>query len=79
MGGDMIFKTDQIRAAWATGNQIAALRIAARFFDRSIDTKVFKRGWDAYNNPDFYRQLGKDPEQIVRAALDVLGKRFNLC
>jgi hypothetical protein len=33
---------------------------------------------DAYNHPGFYRQLGKDPEQIVRDALDVLAKRFNL-
>lgn len=71
-------KTDQIRAAWHAGDRIGALRIAARFFDRSIDTKTFKRGMDAYNNPNFYRQLGKDPEQIVRDALDVLEKRFNL-
>ena len=54
------------------------MRIAARFFDRSANTKTFKRGMDAYNNPGFYRQLGKDPEQIVRDALDVLEKRFNL-
>src|SRR5438046_7075924 len=37
--------------------QLGALRIAARFFDRSGDTKTFKRGMDAYNNPGFYRQL----------------------
>jgi hypothetical protein len=49
-----------------------------RFFDRSIETRTFKRGIGAYNNPSFYRQLGKDPEQIVRDALDVLAKRFNL-
>jgi hypothetical protein len=30
------------------------------------------------NNPDFYRQIGKDPEHIVRDALDVLASRFNL-
>jgi hypothetical protein len=71
-------KTDQIRAAWAASDRIGALRIAARFFDRSSDTKTFKRGIGAYNNPDFYRQLGKDPEQLVGAALDVLAKRFNL-
>src|SRR5262249_58545829 len=53
-------KVDQIRAAWEAGVQIGALRIAARFFDRSIDTVTFKRGMDAYNNPDFYRQLGKE-------------------
>jgi hypothetical protein len=71
-------KTDQIRAAWSAGDHIGALHIAARFFDRSIDTKTFKRGIDAYNYPGFYRQLGKDPQQIVRDALDVLAKRFNL-
>ena len=61
-------KTDQIRAAWASGDQIRALRIAAWFFDRSADTKTFKRGMDAYNNPDFYRQLGRDPEQLTGTA-----------
>jgi len=75
----MICKTDQIHAAWHAGDRIGALRIAARFFDRSVDTRTFKRGMDAHNNPSFYRQLGKDPEQIVRDALDVLAKRFNFC
>ena len=74
----MICKTDQIRAAWHAGDRSGALRIAARFFDRSINSRTFKRGIGAYNNPGFYRQLGKDPEQIVRDALDVLAKRFNL-
>jgi len=74
----MICKSDQIRAAWGAGDRIDALRIAARFFDRSIETRTFKRGIGAHNNPGFYRQLGKDPEQIVRDALDVLAKRFNL-
>jgi hypothetical protein len=53
-------KVDQIRDAWTAGDQIGALRIAARFFDRSADTKIFKRGMDAHNNPGFYRQLGKE-------------------
>ena len=62
-------KTDQIRAAWHAGHQLGALRIAARFFDRSTDTKIFKRGMDAYNNPNFYGQLGNDPAQLTAAAL----------
>src|SRR5262249_33425647 len=33
-------KTDQIRTAWAAGDRIRALRIAARFFDRSTDTSA---------------------------------------
>lgn len=71
-------KTDTIRTAWAAGDRIGALRIAARFFDRSADTKTFKRGMDAYNNPNFYRQLGKEPEQIIRNAFEVLATRFGL-
>jgi hypothetical protein len=74
----MICRTDKIRAAWAAGDRIGALRIAARFSDRSADTKTFKRGMDAYNNPRFYRQLGKEPEQITQDALETLAKRFGL-
>jgi hypothetical protein len=71
-------KVDQIRGAWAAGDHIGALRIAARFFDRSADTRNFKRGMDAHNHPDFYRQLGKESQEVVMAALEILAKRFEL-
>ncbi len=71
-------KTDQIRSSWASGNRIGALRIAARFFDRSVETKTFKRGMAAHNNPGFYRQIGKEPKLIVRDAQEALAKRFSL-
>jgi hypothetical protein len=54
------------------------LRIAARFFDRSNETMIFKRGMDANNHPGFYRQLGKVPQELVTAALALLQKRFDL-
>jgi hypothetical protein len=71
-------KTDQIRAAWLAGDQIGALRIVARFFDRSNETMIFKRGMDANNHPGFYRQLGKEPQELVAAALEILARRFDL-
>ena len=73
-----VCKTDQIRAAWATGDRISALRIAAQFFDRSTATKTFQRGIDAHHHPQFYRQIGKQPQQVVTAALELLAKRFGL-
>jgi hypothetical protein len=73
-----VCKADQIRAVWAAGDQIGALRIAARFFDRSAATKTFKRGMDAYNHPHFYRQLGTEPQEVVTAALEILAKRYDL-
>jgi hypothetical protein len=71
-------KTDQIRTAWFRGDRIAALRIAARFFDRSDAMKSFQRGMSANNHPGFYRQLGKEPQELVTAALALLQKRFDL-
>jgi hypothetical protein len=63
-----ICKTDQIQDAWAAGDRIGALRLAAQFFDRSAATKTFQRGMDANNQPGFYRQLGKEPQEVVTAA-----------
>jgi hypothetical protein len=60
------------------GDRIGALRIAARFFDRSNETMIFRRGVDANNHPGFYRQLGKVPQELVTAALALLQKRFDL-
>jgi hypothetical protein len=71
-------KTDQIRFAWLAGDRIGALRIAAQFFDRSTATKTFQRGMDAHNHPGFYRQLGKEPQDLITSALDLLAKRFDL-
>lgn len=71
-------KTDQIRAAWAAGDQLGALRIASRFFDRGPETDIFKRGWGAHTNPSFYRQIGRDPEALVKLALETLRAKFRL-
>jgi len=69
-------KSQQIRDALNAGDEISALRIAAHFHDRSSRTKVYKRGIDAHNHPSFYRQLGKDPEQLIATALAVLRSHF---
>jgi hypothetical protein len=52
--------------------------LTARFFDQSTATKTFQRGMDANNHPNFYTQLGKEPQELVTAALKVLAKRFDL-
>jgi hypothetical protein len=68
----MISKCDQLRAAWAVGDKISALRIAARFFDRSDDTKTFKRGMDAFP------AAWKRPRPIDRGGTGKLGTKCAL-
>jgi hypothetical protein len=48
------------------------------FFDRSGDTQIFKRAMNAFNNPEFYRQLRQDPDQMTADALQLLAEKFNL-
>ena len=64
-----------MRETWASGDHIGALRIAARFFDQSGDTQIFKRGMNAFNNPKFYRQLRQDPDQMTADALQLLAEK----
>lgn len=71
-------KLDQLREAWRAGDKIGALRIASKFFDRSDDTKAFKRGWDAHSNPAFYRQMGRDPAALTEATFEAMARKFNL-
>jgi hypothetical protein len=69
-------KTELIRATLDRGDWLNALRVASRFHDRSDDTMTFKRAFDAYQHPEFYWQLGKDPDQIIHSAVERLKARF---
>jgi hypothetical protein len=70
-------KSQLIRDALATGDYTRALRIAAHLHDRSANTLTYKRGFDAHNHPDFYRQIGRDPERLTATALELLKTNFN--
>jgi hypothetical protein len=69
-------KSERIKGALRNGDWVAALRLASRFHDRSPDTLVFKRGFDAYQHPRFYLQLQKDPDEIVATAVTLLHRQF---
>ena len=69
-------KSDKIRAALANGDTRKAISLASKFFDRSDETQLYKQAQAAIGNPGFYRQIGKDPEAIVDAAVAALSQRF---
>ena len=71
-------KMDQIRAAWAAGDELGALKIASKFIDRSDDTRLFNQGYGAHLRPEFYRQIGRDPAAMTEAAIVALARKFKL-
>jgi hypothetical protein len=71
-------KLSKLKAAWHGGDQIGALRIAAQFPRLGDAKKAITQAWAAVQNPAFYRQLGRDPEQLVNDGLQPLAARYEL-
>lgn len=69
-------KSDKIREALRAGETGKAISLASKFFDRSGETRVYQQAQSANTNPAFYRQIGKDPDAIVRDAVAALTLRF---
>lgn len=69
-------KAQKIRNALLSGDEITAVKIASKFFDKSEVTSQCKDAASAMLNPSFYRQIGKDPEIIINNAVASLKDKF---
>jgi hypothetical protein len=72
----MVTKSAKIRAAIAANDWPLALRLAARLPRLDQHGPAIKRAHECSHNPDFYRQLGRDPEALVAAGKAALVERF---
>ena len=71
-------KWSQVRALLVAGDEVGALRIVARFPRLGAEKEIITRGWAAHQNPDFYRSLGFDPTELVRAAVTAIRAKYEL-
>lgn len=60
----------------AEKNWSAALKLAARWGDLGIQRAAITRGADALRHPEFYKQLGKDPDALVAEGIAALRARY---
>ena len=71
-------KLSKVRALLAAGDEVAALRIVARFPHLGAEKEIITRGWDAHPNSDFYRSLDFDPAEVVRTALATIREKYGI-
>lgn len=71
-------KLSKLKAAFASGDFIGALRIAARFPQLGAEKVAIQTAWAAHQNPDFYREIGKDPEALLSAGIEAIRARYSL-
>jgi hypothetical protein len=74
----MVKKTDLAREAYRRGNVKEALRIAKTFRIglTKEDRDAIIRGYECLVHPEFYRMLGKDPEEEIEKGKKVFEKKI---
>jgi hypothetical protein len=70
-------KLARIRGAMAADDWDTALRLAARFQRLGGQAVAIRRAADVVLRPNFYRQLGYDPEQVHADGIAALKERFS--
>ena len=69
---------ERLRALWAEKNYHKALKLAASWPRLGGHARQIRQGWAAISNPDFYRQLGRDPEALYSDGLAAVAEQFGL-
>lgn len=69
-------KIDAVLAAMAIGNWREATRLAAKFPRLGQHARAIMQAHEAYTRPDFQRQLGRDPQQLIEAGKAALEERY---
>ena len=53
-----------------------ALKMAAKWHDLGAHKAAIERGATALEHPEFYKQLGQDPDALVATGIDALKHRY---
>lgn len=69
-------KPAELRALIDADRWKDALRLARRMRIQA-DRKALDRAWEAFTRPEFLRQLGRDPEQMIEAGIAELRRWRN--
>lgn len=68
----------RLKALMAAGDYRAALKLAAGWAQLGNHKAPIERGWAAILNPNFYREIGKDPDVLVAAGVAALRERYGI-
>ena len=68
----------KLKVFMAEGDHKAALRLASKWSRLGDHKERITQGWAALSNPDFYRQIGKDPEALVASGISAIRERYEI-
>jgi hypothetical protein len=74
----MTTKLERLKAHMAAGHTGLALRECVSWPRLGDEREAIERGWEAYLHPDFYRQIGENPDELVAIGLDAIRQRYHI-
>lgn len=78
MGTELKTALSRMKELWDAGDVRAALKLAAGWPSLGEHGTAIRQAWAATVNPDFYRQIKKDPAALVAAGYNALVARYKL-
>lgn len=72
-------KTDKVRRLVKSKYYKEALGICKDWIHpiSKEESDTLRRGYECYHYPDFYKQLGYDPDSEINKAINILCKLYN--
>lgn len=77
MSLDPTTKLAKVREAMAVGDWEQAIKLASNLRSLGKYQQAIDRAMDFLNNPNFYRQLGFDREEVMAAGIAALKQKFS--
>jgi hypothetical protein len=71
-------KLSKVVAAYSAGDITEAIRLAAKFPRLGEHKEAITRAWAAIQSPDFYREIGQEPAELIAAGASALAARYQL-
>lgn len=71
-------KLKTLKDLWNGGDALGALRIAAKFPRLGAERDAITKAWAAIQNPGFYRQIGKDPDELIQQGFCAMRSKWGL-
>lgn len=71
-------KLAKLKGLLASGDEIGALRIAAKFPALGEHKERITRAWAAHTNRDTYAAMGQDPDALIADGIRAIRERYNI-
>lgn len=68
----------KLKKFMADGDFRSALKLAAGWARLGEHRDAIQRGGEAAARPEFYRQIGKNPDELVQLGIQAIRDRYNL-